>query len=183
MNNIIENKSLQRKWYDKYLPFVARSPQVQLEWLVTVFRKKSLSFQEITPYIKIFLTDEDDAKRDILTSLLSKLEEQHVDKLVTAADIYDTPKVISLISQPTILQAVIALRKVPPPYEKKPQAVLDKLYRALHNHSEVFLIGASEELLASGDVPEHFERQFKRFQEIVEDEKVLSALYPKARTS
>lgn len=183
MNKRVENKSLQRKWYDKYLPFVARSPQMQLEWLVSAFGKKNLSFQEITPYIKIFLTDEDDEKRDILIRLLSKLDEQLVNEIVSAADIYDVPKIFSLISRPTILQAVIALRKAPPPYEKNIQVVLDKLYWELHNHSEMYLIKASEELLGSGNVPEHFEKQFKRFQEIVEDEKILSALYPKARTS
>ena len=183
MNKILKNKSLQRKWYDKYLPFVARSPQMQLEWLVSVLRKKNLSFQEITPYIKIFLTDEDNAKRTILINLISKLDEQFVDKIITAADIYDTPKIFSLSTQPTVLQAVMALQKTPPPYETNSQAVLDKLYRELHNHSEIFLKEASEQLLASGDVPEHFEKQFAQFQEIVEDEKVLSALYPKARTS
>jgi hypothetical protein len=183
MSKIEENKVLQRKWYDKYLPFVARSPQMQLEWLVSVFRKQSLSFQEITPYVKIFLADEDDEKRTLLIKLISKLDKQLVDKIVTAADIYDTPELFSLISRPTVLQAVIALRKAPPPYEKNPQAVLDKLYWELHNHSELFLIKARDELLASGNVPEHFEKQFKRFREIVEDEKILSALYPKARTS
>ena len=183
MNKTIENKSLQRKWYDKYLPFVARSPRMQLEWLVAVFKKEKLSSHEITPYIKIFLTDEDDEKHDILTNLVSKLDDQLRDRIVTAADIYDAPKIFNLITEPTILQAVIALRKTPPPYEKKPQAVFDKIYWELHNHSEMFLIKAAEKLRESGDVPEHFEKQFKRFQEIVEDEKILSALYPKARTS
>ena len=183
MGKIIENKSLQRKWYDKYLPFVAKSPQMQLEWLITVVKKKKLYLQEIAPYIKIFLTDSDNEKKDILIKLISQLDEKILEGILDAADIYDTPEILSLIPTPTISHALIALRKVPPPYEKNQASVFDKIFWALQNHSENFLQQASKELLNSGDVPDHFTKQFKRFQEIVEDEKILSALYPKARSN
>lgn len=174
-------KALQKKWYDKYLPFVARSPETQLDWLKGAFRKKTLSSQEIMPYIKIFLSDANTEKHDLLVKLLAQQEEVFIDNLVNAADIYDIPVIIILVAKPTIKQAVLALKKSPPPYEKNPQSLLDKVFWALHNHAESYLEKAGEVLLKSNDVPDHFEKEFKRFQEILEDEKILSALYPKAR--
>ena len=40
----------QTKWYEKYLPFVAKSPEMQIEWLEQVARKNSLTLPEVTPY-------------------------------------------------------------------------------------------------------------------------------------
>lgn len=183
MNKAIRKKMLQRKWYDKYLPFVARSPEMQLEWLVSVLKKESLSFQEVTPYIRLFLTDDKEEKLEILMGLISTLSEDVLDKFISAADIYDVPQVFAMISRPTIKQGVLALSKEPPPYEKNIQAVLDKLFWALHNHSEEYLAQASETLLESGAAPSYFGKEYARFIEIVEDEKILSALYPKARAT
>ena len=40
---------------------------------------------------------------------------------------------------------------------------------------------AAELIRDSGDIPDHFEASYEMFQEIVEDEKLLSDLYPKAK--
>ena len=179
---MVENKLLQKKWYDKYLPFVARSPKMQLEWLQAAFKRKTLSFQEITPYIKLFLTDEKDEKRELLFFLLSQLPEKDLDTLVRATDIYDLPKLMSLLHKPTINQAMLALKTLPPPYEKNIQPLLNKIFRVLHEYSEEFFQQACETLLQNGEAPDYFEKEYVRFKEIIEDEKILSALYPKARS-
>lgn len=182
-NSKTKNSSHKKKWYEKYLPFVARSPEMQIEWLGSVFKKGLLTNEEITPYIRLVLTDiESDAeRREHLADLFNCLDEKVLEKFFVAAEIYDTPKLFSLIWRPTIQQAVIVLRKRLPPYEKTPQLVLDKVFQAIYGKSSELFEDAAEVLRKSNDVPEHFESAYKRFQEIVEDEKLLSALYPKAK--
>lgn len=183
MNSKTTEPSHKKKWYEKYLPFVARSPKMQVEWLRSVFKKGFLTNEEITPYIRLVLADieSDEEKKEQLTDLLNRLDGEVLEEFFLAAEIYDSPKLFSLIRQPTIQQAVIVLRKSLPPYEKTPRLVLDKVFQAIHDKSAVLFEEAAEALRKSNDVPEHFESAYKRFQEIVEDEKILSALYPKAK--
>lgn len=182
MNGKTNTRSHKKRWYEKYLPFVAKSPEVQIKWLTSAFKKGNLTSEEIAPYVRLILTDmeNDEEKQQQLVELFNRLDSQILEKFFKAADIYDVSKLFSLIRQPTIQQAIIALRKSPPPYEKTPQLVLDGVFKAIYDKSATLLEKAATTLKSSREIPEHFEAAYERFQEIVEDEKLLSALYPKA---
>lgn len=169
-----------RKWYEKYLPFVARSPEMQLRWLEAAFRKGTLAPREITPYIKLFLAPDGEANLARVRGLLHSLDGSAIENMLGAADIYDVPDLFRCVAEPTVAQAVIAITKVPPPYEKTPQLVIDKVLQAVYDSSEELLAQAAAKVAGSAERPAHFQEAYERFKEIKEDEKLLSALYPKA---
>ena len=76
-----------RKWYEKYLPFVARSPEMQLRWLESAFRKGVLTPREITPYIKLFMAPDGEANPARVRGLLHSLSGAAIEKMLGAADI------------------------------------------------------------------------------------------------
>ena len=169
-----------RKWYEKYLPFVARSPEMQLHWLESAFRKGVLTSHEITPYIKLFMAPDGEGNLARVRGLLHSLDSRAIEKMLAAADIYDVPDLFRCVAEPTVLQAVIAITKAPPPYEKAPQLVIDKVFQAVYDCSEDLLEQAAVRVAGSAEAPAHFQGAYERFKEIKEDEKLLSALYPKA---
>jgi hypothetical protein len=175
----IEERAGKRRWYEKYLPFIARSPRMQIDWLIGVFRKGSLSREEITPYIRLLM--EEEQEDELIRSLFRNLDEWVLTELLEAADVYDIPKLFRLISGPTPDQARIALLKVPPPYEKMPGLLRGKIFHAVHDCSEELLTEAVEELRRQGKVDSDFEEAYERFREVLMDEKILSSLYPKAK--
>lgn len=169
-----------RKWYEKYLPFVARSPEMQLRWLESAFKKGVLSPNEVTPYLKLFMAPDGEGNLARVRGLLHALSGSLIEKMLGSADIYDVPDLFRCIAEPTVAQAVIAITKSPPPYEKTPELVVDKVFQAVYDCSEELLARAAEVAAASVDKPAHFQEAYERFKEIKEDEKLLSALYPKA---
>lgn len=169
-----------RKWYEKYLPFVARSPEMQLHWMESVFRKGSLASHEITPYIKLFMASDGEGDLTLVRGLLHSLDASLIEQMLVAADIYDAPDLFRCIAEPEVSQAVIALTKAPPPYEKNPQLVIAKVFQAVYDCSEELLTQAAGMVAESAARPGHFQEAYERFKEIKEDEKLLSALYPKA---
>lgn len=168
------------RWFEKYLPFIARSPEKRLEWLRSVFRRKVLSREEITPYIRLLL-DVEEEDLEHLRDLFLPLDKEVVDVMLHAADIDDLPKLLGLIPHPSVKQAVIALAKAPPSYEEAPNLLLDRVFKAVHDRSEGLLEEAAASLLRSGEVPPHFPAAYERFQEILADQRILTSLYPKAR--
>lgn len=169
-----------RKWYEKYLPFVARSPEMQLRWLESAFRKGTLTSSEITPYIKLFMAPDGEGNLVLVRGLLHSLSGNIIEKMLSAADVYDVPDLFRCLAEPTLAQAIIAITKAPPPYEKNPQLVTDKVFQSVYDYSEELLAQAADKLVASAERPAHFLEAYERFKEIKEDEKLLSALYPKA---
>ena len=169
-----------RKWYEKYLPFVARSPEMQLRWLESAFRKEALTSREITPYVKLFMAPDGEANLARVRGLLHSLSGAAIEKMLGAADIYDVPDLFRCVAEPTEAQAVIAITKAVPPYEKSPELVVDKVFQAVYDCSEELLAQAAVRVAGSADRPAHFQEAYERFKEIKEDEKLLSALYPKA---
>ena len=169
-----------RKWYEKYLPFVARSPEMQLRWLEVAFRKGALIPEEIMPYIKLFMAPDGEANLARVRGLLHSLSGVAIEKMLGAADIYDVPDLFRCVAEPTEAQAVIAITKAVPPYEKAPELVVDKVFQAVYDYSEELLAQAAARVAGSADRPVHFQEAYERFKEIKEDEKLLSALYPKA---
>ena len=174
-------RPFKKKWYEKYLPFVARSVEKQVEWLVSAFNKGNLTNEEIAPYISLILAEDNDAQLEQLISLFNELDSTIQEKLFLCADVYDVPKLFQVLKQPTVDHALIALRKLPPPYEKSPQVVFHRVFQAIHDNSADLLEEAAKSIGESNDIPEHFEEAYERFQEIIEDEKLLSSLYPKAK--
>jgi len=168
-------------WYEKYLPFIARSPEKQIEWIAAKLRKKTLSYQEITPYVKLLLEEDDPEGLQNLRLFFARLQDPLLAELLFAADIYDTPKLLGLIPTVTIEHAVIAMGKTPPPYESSPAMAIDKVFETLHGVSDSLLKEGAGRLRQSGNAPPHFEESFRRFQEVLKDQEFLTTLYPKAR--
>lgn len=170
------------RWYENYLPFVARSPERQVEWLVAAFRKGALTREEVTPYIKLLLTSEEEEYLADLEVIINRLERRTIDQLLESSDIYDTPKLFRILKAPTVEQGVIVMRKTPPPYEKDRFLVLNKVFQSVYDCSQdlmekaVAIIRAAKE-----EKPAYFEEACEKFQEVLKDQELLSALYPKAR--
>jgi len=177
----VQGKPGRKRWYEAYVPFVVRSVESQIAWLIAAFHKGVLSPQEITPYIRLLLTEDSPGKQDELVELFRQLDEDILAKILLAADIHECPKLLSLISQPTVLHALIALGKCPAPYEKSPQHIVHKVFNAIYDCSEGLLKDAVTALRQQGEVPTHFEADYERFREIIEDQKLLSSLFPKAK--
>ena len=169
------------KWYEKYLPFIARSRERQIAWLIGAFKKKTLSLQEITPYVKLLLEEDDPEDLMLLQENLAELDASFLLDLLRAADIYDTVKVLTLLPDVSLEQAVVALCKEPPPYERSPEQVIDRVFEAVHNAGAGLLEEAATKLLQSDGPPAHFNSSYARFREILKDQQFLSTLYPKAR--
>jgi hypothetical protein len=189
-----------RRWFEKYLPFVAKSPEMQVEWLKAMLAKLKdsageertgvLSREEIKPYIRLLLEnsemgrelqDEDERNRVQLMSLLADLGEDNLQLLMECADIYEVPKIIGLLSTCTKELAFTALMKTPPPYEKNPLLIHDRVFQAIREKSAELLEQAAESVLASREAPDNFAANYERFKEIMLDEHILSLLYPKAK--
>ncbi len=175
-----ENKGF-RKWYEKCLPFVARGPELQLEWLVNELQKNILSPAELAPYVKLLLADNSEEDKGKIRDYLTGLDDDLICQLLESSEIYDTPKLFELIPQPNSNHADIALRKSVPPYEKKPLMLMDKIYYAVYNRSERLLKEAAEQIMQRGNGPEDFAANYQRFMKILEDEEFLLTLYPNAR--
>lgn len=169
-----------KKWYERYLPFVARSPGMQIRWLEAAKRKGTLTDQEIMPYVSLLLVQEGE-KQEELKAAFRDLGDLFVEQLLIAAGIQDLPKLFSLIEKPVVRQAVVALRKAPRDYEPAPQLLTDKVFMAVNDRSPALLEEAVRIIMVGDEVPEHFLPAYERFKEIIEDEKLLSALYPKAK--
>lgn len=170
-----------KKWYDAYVPFVARSVESQIDWLIAAFHKRVLTPQEITPYIRLLLTEDAPEKLDELTGLFKHIDERVLADMLIAADIHEVAKLISLIPHPTKQHASIALGKSPAPYEKTPEILVHKVFQSIYDYSESLLSEAVVLLREQGDMPSHFDAAYARFRETIEDQKLLSSLYPKAR--
>lgn len=171
----------QTKWYEKYLPFVAKSPEMQVEWLEQVLRKGLLSLPEITPYLRLLLATEEGEGKAQLAELVNALAPATVDQLLAAADVHDTPRLFVLLASPTVAQAVMAISTPVPPYEKSPNLLLNRIFQAVHAKNPTLLAEAAAAVRGSGTAPGTFEEAYARFLEILEDEKLLTTLYPKAK--
>jgi len=174
-------KKKTKKWYERYLPFVARSTEGQFNWLVSILEKDVLNLEEISPYVKLLLTEKDNEEKEFLSIQIANLDDDVVGKLLHAADIYDTPQLVKLIPHLKIYHAEIALRKNVPPYEKKSLMILDKVFYAINESSDDLLEKVSEKMIGEGNVQEKFQENYERFREILKDEEFLLSLYPNAR--
>ncbi|MBI5556521.1 MAG: hypothetical protein HY885_02680 [Deltaproteobacteria bacterium] len=169
------------KWLERYLPFVSKSPEMKIKWLKSAFRKGILSSEEITPYIRLLLSETCSDENAQLAKLVAELDPEMRCLFLDAADVYDTPRLFRLFAAPTLRHAEIALLKKVPPYEKKTQLILDKVFYAVSDYSKELLEQAAGKLMAEGKATEDFRDNYARFQEILGDEEFLLSLYPNAR--
>jgi hypothetical protein len=100
--------------------------------------------------------------------------------MIECTDIYDVPRLFGLLTKISREQAVLAMRKVTPLYEKNPLLVVDRVFHAIKGKSTELLESAATEIMRSGDLPRDFGANYERFKEIMMDEHILSLLYPKA---
>lgn len=163
------------------MPFVARSPEMQVEWLAQALRRQVLASHEITPYVRLLLENEESEIRSRIRAALQELEPWMIQQLVEAADTYDTPKLFSILPECNVEQVMTALGKEAPPYEQHPRLVRDRLFYAVYSRAPQLFAPAVARLKASGRTPADFDETHRRFLELLEDEKLLSALYPKAK--
>ena len=191
--------SVGNKWYEKYLPFVAKSPDIQAEWLAAKLSRlrlcegggKSgvLSKDEIKPYIRLLLDNISADSASVgagsndgqLVVLLDGMGEGNLLLMIECAEVYDLPKIFSLLRHPSLAMAVVAMKKVPPPYEKNPLLIIDRVFHAIREKSAMLLEEAAVVVLADRDAPVDFSVNYDRFKEIMMDEHLLSILYPKAK--
>ena len=101
--------------------------------------------------------------------------------MLFAADIYDTPTLYEFIESPTVGQTVIALRKLPPPYEQEKRTVRHKVFQVIHDYSAELFRESVGSLRSSGNIPEHFDIVYESFQEELKDKIILSSMFPKTR--
>lgn len=186
------------KWFGNYLPFVAKSEKMQVEWLVNQLSRlgKSagkqvagvLSRDEIKPYVRLLLENTESneeasalGKNGSLSDLINSIVEENLLLMMECADIYDVPKLFSVLRRPTRDLAVIAMRKVPPLHDKNPLLIIDRVFLAVKGKSGDLLEEAAAVLALDPEAPEAFQVHFARFKEIMMDEHLLSLLYPKAK--
>ena len=187
-----------RKWYEKYLPFVAKSQKMQLEWLVDKlshlghssdeFETSLLSREELQPYISLLIEGDgveggegiaNDGNNG-LGVLLESVAEADLTMMVECAEIYDIPRLFGLLSEISREQAVLAMKKLPPLHEKNPLLLIDRVFHAIKEKSTVLLEDAADIIMSNDDVPKDFVSNYGRFKEIMLDEHILRLLYPKA---
>jgi hypothetical protein len=168
-------------WLERYLPFVSKGPEMKIRWLVRVFRKGILSQEEITPYIRLLLAEKCGEENEQLKKAFGELNVEMQYRFLEAADVYDTPTLFRLCPEPTPRHAEIALLKMAPPYEKKTQLILDKIFYAISDHSRDLLEQTAKLLIREGKASASFAENYARFQEILDDEEFLLSLYPNAR--
>lgn len=187
------------KWHKKYLPFVAKSPEMQVDWLAAKLAslKESgdsdktgiLSREELVPYIRILLgnvsevrgAEELSADDEQLACFLEEISDEDLLMMIECAEIYDVPKLFRILKSISIDQAVVAMQKVPPPFERNPLLIMDRVFHSLREKSAELLEEAAKEVLASDDAPDNFAANYGRFKEIVLDENILAIMYPKAK--
>lgn len=189
-----------KRWYENYLPFVAKSPAIQAEWLAVELSQMRLaegkdisgvlSREEIKPYIRLFLDNCNSGPEgwtgevgadDEMVALLEGIGDDNLLLIIECAEIFDIPKLFKLLRNLTLEQAVIALKKVPPPYEKNPWLIIDRVFHAIREKSGEQLEAAASLVLAGEDAPIDFADNYERFKEIMMDEHILGLLYPRAK--
>jgi len=136
--------------------------------------------QELTPYITLLMEPEGEEHLETIRGHLAALDAHIIDKMLLAADVDDVPKLFRILPAPSLSQALAAITKEPPPFEKAPQLLIDRVFQAVYDRSEELLAEAAARVLADPGRTAQFREAYERFKEIKEDEKLLSALYPKA---
>ena len=178
-----------RRVFAEALPFVARSPEMKVEWLRGVHGRGTLTCAEVAPYMHLLLTEFRQERDEVeyggaehpLRAMFRGLDPDMVSWMVRCTEIYDVPVLLDLIDELQVDDAVQVLRKTPPPYEKKALYLLDQVFQAVHHCGGPEIVDrAAAKMREQGTIPPHFDAACERFKEILIDEKILAELYPQA---
>ncbi len=172
-------RSRKKKWYERYLPFIAQPPELQLSWLVAACQKRKLSIDELTPYLRLLLSAENVEIDEDLQTVLMKIDGDTSVRFLEIVDIYDLPRLIKSLPVLHIDHAYIALRKVMPSHEKNIRKLVDNVFYAINNRSEVIFKDIATPPI-KGEMAVHFQENIERFQKILDDEAFLRSMYPHA---
>ncbi len=191
----MQQTGLFKKMWSDLLPFVARSPVMKVEWLVSVLGKGSLTDSEIAPYIHILLgeyqhnvklnqkTGHNNGTNKMLPDLFTQIPRNTIVELLKCAEIYDIPLLLEVIKTISVDEAILVLNKIPPAYEKRPMQVYDLVFQAVHSCGGQLLSEAKMKMQASDSMPGHLNSVYERFQEILKDKEILSSIFPQAKAS
>ncbi len=170
-----------RRWYQNYLPFIARSPEMQVEWLVAECRRRNLAQEELTPYVRLLFSEENVDNEDELRLILAGLAQEMQEEFVQIADIYDVPRVVRLMPALNEKMVEIALKKELPPYETKPQKVMDKVLNTINDRAGEILAKVASVIMENGAAPKHFAENYERFRAILADKEFIRSQWPNAK--
>lgn len=176
-----KKENRKRRWYQNYLPFIARSPEMQVEWLVAECGRNNLAREELTPYIRLLLSEENVASEDELRGIFVKLSPEIQEEFLRVADIYDVARIVRLIPELNALLVEIALTKELPPYETKIQKVMDGVLNAINDRAGSLLETVAGEIIGNGSAPKHFAENYERFRAILEDKEFIRTQWPNAK--
>ncbi len=170
-----------RRWYQNYLPFIARSPEMQVEWLVAQCLRKNLTQEELTPYARLLFSEDNVASEEELRAILADLSPAMQEEFLRIADIYDVPRIVRLIPNLNATLVEIALTKELPPYETKPQKVMDKVLNAINDRAQSLLPAVADLIIGNGSAPNHFAENYERFRAILADKEFIRSQWPNAK--
>jgi len=181
---------LQRFWA-QITPFVSQDPQMKLDWLTAVIKKRRLSVAEIAPYTRLLVLDYKDALTSTrpgnktgedFVNLFKGIDRQVIRAMLESCDLRDIPDLLDIIPDLVLDDVVVVLTKQPFPYEKKKKIMVDRVFHAVYERtSGEMLERAAARIMESSPNAANFAKAYQRFKDIKEDENILSALYPQAR--
>lgn len=174
-------KQARTGWYLRYLPFIAKPMHMQVEWLGVECQKNKLAKDELSPYVRLLFDLETDEERGSLNGMLGELEQEVIYKILDAADIYTVARVIDLIPELNGRFTELILLKEMPPYEQKPQKIMDEVFYAINQCADGLLAEVATALIQEERVPQGFKRNYKRFRAILEDEEFIRTHWPSAK--
>ena len=180
---------MKRLWADA-LPFVSQSLEMKLDWLVGVIKKKKLSRADIAPYMRLLIMEynggtsyamPDERTGQDFIDLFRDIDRDVARMMIDSTDLSDIPSLLEFLPELNVEDVVVILTKRPLPYEKKPRLLIDRVFHTVYGRCPTGMFEeAAELILKRGICSEHFGKSYQRFKDIKEDEKILSALYPRA---
>jgi len=179
----VKPKTTQAKssWYLRYLPFIAKPLDMQVEWLRGECKKNKLAKDELLPYVRLLFSLDSEGERARLKQMLAELDSDVVHRMLDAADIYSVARVIDLIPELNDRLTEVILLKEMPQYEQKPQKIMDEVFYAINQCAGGVLEKVATTLIEEGRVSKGFKRNYKRFMAILEDEEFIRNHWPSVK--
>ncbi len=177
----IEGKKNKGQWYLRYLPFIAKSQYMQVQWLAAECKKNKLANDELLPYVRLLFSLDNDDERLSLKENIATLSENVVSKILDVADIYIISEVVDLIPELNRCLTEVVLLKTMPTYEQKPQQIMDNVFYSINQRDGNVLDEIASLLMREERAPAGFQVNYERFKAILEDEKFIRTQWPSAK--
>lgn len=180
-STVTEVKKHKTGWFLRYLPFIARPQHLQIEWLVSECKKSTLSNEELLPYVRLLFDLESSDEKRSLKENLKGLDCNIICRILGAADVYIVAKVVTLIPELNHRLAEVVLVKEMPPYEQKPQKIMDDVFYAINHCASGLLEDVATLLVREKRAPKGFKENYARFKAILADEEFIRKQWPSAK--